>query len=349
MEKNSIDNIEKRAKEELNLVDTIDRLVAFEKKYLDKKGEISLLFRSLGELSEKEKIQTAKKANKIKEWLKIEIEKRKTEIKEKEGSEKEKKEWIDITLPGVKTETGHLHPLTQNLEKCAEIFKGMGFSIVTGPELENEWYNFDALNFPPNHPAREMQDTLFIKQEDRENLSNKEKLLMRTHTSPMQIRYMEKNKPPFKIVVPGRVFRNEATDASHEINFYQIEGLMIGKDVSVANFKAVIEEFYEAYYGKKMKIRLRPSFFPFTEPSFEVDMSCAICEGKGCSLCSQTGWLEMLGAGMVHPNVLKNSGIDPKKWQGFAFGMGDRMVMMKHKINDIRLFYGNDLRFLKQF
>ena len=349
MEKFDFEAIKKEIKEALDKAITIEALNLVYKKYLDKKGKISFIFRSLSEMSNKNKIETAQEANKIKDWLKIEIDRKTKEIKEKEVESEERKEWIDVTLPGRKSEIGHLHPLTQNINKCCRIFQGMGFSVVLGPELENEWYNFDALNFPFDHPAREMQDTFFIKQKNKEKLTSKEKLLMRTHTSPVQIRYMEKNEPPFRIIVPGRVFRNEATDASHEVSFYQIEGLMIDKNISVANFKAVIEEFYRAFYGKEMKIRLRPSFFPFTEPSFEVDMQCVVCNGNGCSICSQTGWLEMMGAGMVHPNVLENSNIDSKKWQGFAFGMGDRMVMMKHKIDDLRLFYGGDLRFLKQF
>ena len=349
MEKFDLKSIEKEIRENLDKATTTEALGLIYKKYLNKKGKLSLIFRSLGGLSNDDKIETAQKANKIKEWLKNEINKKAGELKEKKIEEKERNEWIDITLPGKKPPIGRLHPLTQNLNKCCEIFQKMGFSIILGPEMENEWYNFDALNFPPDHPAREMQDTFFIKQKNREKMTSKEKLLMRTHTSPVQIRYMEKNKPPFKIIVPGRVFRNEATDASHEVSFYQIEGLMIDQDISVANFKAVIEEFYRAFYEKKIKIRLRPSFFPFTEPSFEVDMVCAVCNGNGCPICSQTGWLEMMGAGMVHPNVLKNCGIESEKWQGFAFGMGDRMAMMKHKINDLRLFYNGDLRFLRQF
>jgi len=215
--------------------------------------------------------------------------------------------------------------------------------VVEGPEIENEWYNFDALNIPKDHPARDMWDTLYLKPQ---------KLLLRTHTSPVQIRYLERNQPPLRIIVPGRVYRREATDASHEINFYQVEGLMVDRKgkVSVANFKAIIEEFVKRFFGQSVQIRLRPSFFPFTEPSFEVDISCVVCSQKGCSTCQGTGWIEAMGAGMVHPNVFKNAGLNPQEWQGFAFGMGmDRLAMMKYKINDIRLFYGGDLRFLNQF
>ena len=247
---------------------------------------------------------------------------------------------FDITVPGERIIGGHLHPLTLVRRKIEEIFQAMGFSIVEGPEVETEWYNFDALNIPKDHPARDMWDTFYLKKGG----------LLRTHTSPVQIRYMEKHQPPFRIIVPGRIFRHEATDASHEINFYQVEGLMVGKEISASNFKAIIQEFLSRFFDKRIAIRLRPSFFPFTEPSFEVDIKCLVCGGRGCSVCSRTCWLELIGAGMVHPNVLKAGGINPRNWQGFAFGLGmDRLAMMKYKIDDIRLFYSGDLRFLQQF
>ncbi len=347
MKKQQIDRLEKEIKKSLQASNSADALSFIQKKYL---GQLSLIFKSFKDLSKQEKIKTAKKINKIKENLIKDVNNRIKSIQEKEFIEKEEKEWIDVTSPGQKINIGNLHPITKSLNKCIKIFENMGFSVINGPELENEWYNFDALNFPEDHPAREMQDTFFIKQNNRDQILNKKKLLMRTHTSPVQIRHMEKNEPPLRIIVPGRVFRNEATDASHEVGFYQVEGLMIDKNISVAHFKAVIKEFCNLFFEKEIEIRLRPSFFPFTEPSFEVDIGCSVCNKKGCSLCSQTGWLEMFGAGMVHPNVLKNSGINHKKWQGFAFGLGwDRILMMNHKINDIRLLYNGDLRFLKQF
>jgi phenylalanyl-tRNA synthetase alpha chain len=217
----------------------------------------------------------------------------------------------------------------------------MGFSVVEGPEIETEWYNFDALNIPKDHPARDLWATFWLKNS---------KLLLRTHTTPVDVRYLEKNNPPLRIITIGRVFRHEATDASHEVNFNQIDGLMVGKEINVANFKAIIQEFFQEFFEKIIEIRMRPSYFPFTEPSFEVDMRCLNCRGKGCSTCQKIGWLEMMGAGMVHPNVFKAAGLNPKNWQGFAFGMGlDRLAMMKYKINDIRLFYSGDLRFLNQF
>lgn len=254
--------------------------------------------------------------------------------------------WFDITVPGEKIEQGHLHPLTQVLRKAEEVFRLMGFSIVQGPELEVEWYNFDALNFPKDHPARDMQDTLWIKVKS----SREGKKLMRTHTSAVQVRYMEKHDPPFRVIVPGRVFRHEATDPSHEVQFYQLEGMMVDKEISLANLRAVIDEFLKRFFDKKIETRLRPSYFPFTEPSVEIDIKCINCDGKGCSVCQQTRWLEVIPGGMIHPNVFKAAGYNPKTWKGFAFGMGiDRLAMMKYKINDIRLFYSGDLRFLKQF
>ena len=269
---------------------------------------------------------------------------------------------MDITLPGRKVPVGHLHPLTQVQREVEDIFQSMGFSVIEGPQVENEWYNFDALNIPPDHPARDLWDTLWLKstnnkQQTTNNKNNSRKskvisrkLLLRTHTSPVQIRYMEKNNPPLRIIVPGRVFRHEATDVSHEVNFYHIEGLMVDKNISVANFKAIIQEFFKKFFRKLIKIRLIPSYFPFTEPSFEVHMTCLTCSGKGCPACEKTGWMEMMGAGIVHPRVFKAAGLIPKDWQGFAFGIGlDRLAMMRYKIDDIRLFYSGDLRFLSQF
>jgi phenylalanyl-tRNA synthetase alpha chain len=238
---------------------------------------------------------------------------------------------------------GHLHPLTLVKRKVEEIFQTMGFSVVEGPEIETEWYNFDALNIPKDHPARDLWNTLWLK-------DDKTKLLLRTHTSPNQVRYMEKNNPPLRIIVPGNVYRHEATDQTHEFQLCQVEGLMVGKDISVTHFKAIIQEFLRRFFEREIKIRLRPDFFPFTEPSFDVSMTCLVCQGKGCEVCKNSGWLEMAGAGMVHPNVYKNSGLIPKNWQGWAFGFGlDRLAMMKYKINDIRLFRSGDLRFLQQF
>ncbi len=311
------------------------------KKFIEE--DLSSVFSLLKKLEGEEKSRAGKEANE----LKIFVSGKMKEVKEEKKTEEE---IIDVTLPGIAPEKGTLHPLTKLQERCERIFSRMGFVVADGPELEDEWHNFDALNFTPNHPVREMQDTLFVKQKEREKLSSQEKLLMRTHTSPVQVRYMEKRKPPFRIIVPGRVFRNEATDSTHEINFYQLEGLMVGENISVANFKAVIGNFFEELFNEDIELRLRPSYFPFTEPSFEVDVSCSICNKKGCSVCQKTGWIEIIGAGMVHPNVLKSARIDTDKYNGFAFGCGlDRIAMIEHKINDVRLFYGGDIRFLEQF
>jgi len=311
------------------------------RKYSGKKGEITKILRSLKKLPKEKRGKIGKEANLLKEFIGKEIKKLAEKLKEKAKIELLKREWIDVTRPGKKIKIGHLHLLTQVKRKVEEIFQSMGFSAVEGPEVETEWYNFDALNIPKDHPARDMWSTFWLKVD---------KFLLRTHTSPIQIHYMEKNQPPLRIIAFGRVFRREATDAGHEINFYHVEGLMVDKDISIANFKAIIEEFFKKFLGEEAKIRLKPSFFPFTEPSFEIDVSCPLCQQKGCLICKNSGWVEIMGAGMVHPNVFKNSGLNPKDWQGFAFGMGlDRLAMMKYKINDIRLFYSGDLRFLKQF
>ena len=240
-----------------------------------------------------------------------------------------------------KTSTGHIHPLSQVIRDCVDIFTELGFTLADGPEVENEHYNFDALNIPKDHPARDMWDTFWL---------TNNRGLLRTHTSPVQIRYMEKNKPPLAIIAPGRVFRYEATDATHEAQFYQLEGLMIDKEISLANMKAILESFLTKLFKIEVSIRLRPSYFPFVEPGSEIDMSCFKCRGSGCGICKGTGWIEIMGAGMVQPSVLNGVGINPRDWQGFAFGIGiDRIAMLKYGVDDIRLFYSGDLRFNEQF
>ena len=335
--------IKKEVKKQINSAKTLKDLDDIFKKYLGKKGEITRILRSLKDLPEKQKKETGRLANEIKRELESALKEKKYIFQSADWLANKFQDIFDITVPSQKPLVGHLHPITIVRRKVEEIFQQMGFSVVEGPEVETEWYNFDALNIPKDHPARDAWDTLWLKPQS-------QKLLLRTHTSPVQIRYMEKNQPPLRIIAPDRVFRHEATDASHDIQFYQLEGLMVGKDISAANFVAVIQEFFKRFFNKEIKIRLRPSFFPFTEPSFEIDINCLNCQGRGCSVCKQTGWLETLGAGMVHPNVLKAGGLNPKFWQGFAFGVGlDRLAMMKYKINDIRLFYSGDLRFLEQF
>jgi len=333
-------SLKKRAEKEIKEAKNLKELQGVFQQYLGKKGDITQILRALKNLPKAKRVKIGTEANQVKKFIEHKI-KNKAEKMRPTTKSAEEAAWIDVTVPGRKPLIGHLHPLTLVKRKIEETFQTMGFSVVEGPEIETESYNFDALNIPKDHPARDAWNTFWLKGS---------RLLLRTHTSPVQVRYMEKNNPPLKIIVPGKIFRHEATDASHDFQFYHTEGLMVDKEISAANFKAVIQEFFQRFFGKPVKIRMRPSYFPFTEPSFEVDMTCINCQGKGCSVCSRTGWLEMMGAGMVHPAVFKNSGLNPKHWQGFAFGIGmDRLAMMKYKINDIRLFHSGDLRFLTQF
>jgi len=286
------------------------------------------------------KKQYGKTVNELKEELETIFDKKLNELKEKEREEKEKKNWVDITIPGARRKIGKENLITKTRKEIEEIFIGMGFSIAEGPEIENSWYNFDALNTPEWHPAREMQDTFYLS-------LDKEKLL-RTHTSPVQVRTMLKSKPPLAIISPGRVYRKDELDATHSPVFHQVEGLYVDKNVSVSHLKMYLEVFAQKFFGNKVSVLLRPSYFPFTEPSFEVDISCIFCGGKGCSVCKNTGWIEILGAGLVHPNVFQSVNYDPKVWQGFAFGMGiERVAMLKYNIPDIREFYKNDIRFIE--
>lgn len=251
--------------------------------------------------------------------------------------------WLNEAMTEKEKSVGHLHPITKIISEINTIFSEMGFSIAFGPEIESEYYNFDALNIKEWHPARDMWDTFWLKP-----LSDKK--LLRTHTSPVQVRYMQKNKPPLAIIAPGKVFRHEATDATHEAQFYQLEGLMVGEDVSLSTMKGVLEKFLSEFFGKDIKTRLRPSYFPFVEPGVEIDMSCVICESSGCSLCKGGGYIEIMGAGMVHPKVLENVEINPNRFQGFAFGAGiDRLAILKYGIDDVRLLYNGDLRVINQF
>lgn len=340
MAKINLKLVKNRAQKEIKKAQNLKNLNEIFKKYLGKKGKLTLVLRSLEKLSRTKRVKIGREANELKNFLKIKFDQKAEEIKEKIKKETEEKEWIDITAPGKRPILGHLHPLTLVKRKAEEIFQSMGFTVVEGPEIETEWYNFDTLNIPKNHPARDLWNTLWLK----------DGLLLRTHTSPNQVRYMEKNNPPLRIIVPGNVYRHEATDPAHEFQLYQLEGLMVGKDISVANFKAVIQEFLRKFFDREIRIRLRPDYFPFVEPGFDVSMSCLVCGQKGCQSCKNSGWLEIAGAGMVHPRVFKNSGLNPKDWQGWAFGFGlDRLAMMKYKINDIRLFRSGDLRFLNQF
>ncbi len=348
--------LKNRAREEIEKVVDLKEAEDFFKKYLGKGGEVAQVFDSLKNLAVEEKKAIGKEANVLKKEIEEFFNAKADELKNtgKQIGLNYKAEKIDITRPAKKIQRGHLHPLTLVINEACAIFQTMGFEIAQGPELETEWYNFDALNVPKDHPARDMQDTFWLRQNELKVQSAKlkvgegdyksQRLLMRTQTSPVQIRYMESHQPPFRIIAPGRVFRNEATDAKHSAQFYQLEGLMVDKEVSASNFKAIIEDFLKRFFKTDIEMRLRPGFFPFTEPSFEIDVKRE--DGK---------WMETMGAGMVHPNVFKSAGLNASVkpglgWQGFAFGVGiDRLVMIKYKITDIRLLYQNDLRFLNQF
>lgn len=343
MDKMAIQELENQFKIDLENVKNQADLDLLFNKYLGKEsGLVTKILRGLKDLPAEQKIELGQTANALNQTIRQSVYE-KTQALKSTGAKIKK---FDITIPAKKRAKGHIHPLNKVLKQVEEIFESMGFAIIDGPEMETPWYNFDALNIPKDHPARDKWDTFWLKDKNEKG----EPMLLRTHTSPMQVRYMENHNPPLRIIVPGKVFRHEATDASHEFDICQIEGLMVGEDISVANLKTVILEFLKKFFGREVKIRLRPSFFPFTEPSFEVDMSCLACGGKGCPVCKQNGWVEIMGAGMVHPKVLNYAKLDPRQWQGFAFGMGaDRLAMMKYRINDIRLFRQNDARFLEQF
>lgn len=306
---------------------------------LGRKGSLTQLLKRLGTLQEAERRELGKRANEIKAALEAEIEEAFRRIRTMERREALKTEWIDITLPGRPIPFGKKHPITQVLDEVVEIFSRLGFDVVEGPEVELDYYNFEALNIPKGHPAREMQATFFISDE----------VVLRTHTSPMEVRTMEKQSPPVRIISPGAVYRRDF-DPTHSPMFHQVEGLLVDKGITFADLKGVLTIFVHQMFGKETKLRFRPSFFPFTEPSAEVDIQCVMCGGKGCGVCSNTGWLEILGSGMTDPAVFKFVNYDPEEVTGFAFGMGiERIAMLKFGINDIRLFFTNDLRFLRQF
>jgi len=302
--------------------------------YLGRKGLVTEALKGIVSLPPEKRGQFGAAANILKKEIEAKIAESESNLT---GTEKITE--IDVTAPGVKYPNGHLHPVTLIYRELFEIGKSLGFSIATGPEVESDWYNFEALNFPPDHPARDTQDSFFFS----------DTVLLRTHTSPVQIRYMEAHQPPIRIIVPGRTYRRDS-DATHTPMFHQLEGLLIDEKTNVAELKGTLEAFVRGIFGPDRNIRLRPHFFPFTEPSFEVDISCGLCSGKGCRSCKNSGWLEVLGAGMVHPNVLRSGGIDPEKYQGFAFGMGiERLAMLKYGVDDMRMLYEGDLRIVEQF
>jgi phenylalanyl-tRNA synthetase alpha chain len=310
----------------------------FRLKFISKKGSLSKLFEELKSVPADQKKDTGRVLNELKQLAENKL----RELNEQSTSQQGDKELPDLTLPVIPNRVGNLHPLTLTRYRIIEVFERLGFSVSDGPEIEDDWHNFSALNFPPDHPAREMQDTFFIQRDP--------EILLRTHTSNVQIRLMEKTKPPIRSIMPGRVYRNEAISARAHCFFHQVEGLYVDRNVGFADLKQTLYHFAREMYGKDIKIRYRPSFFPFTEPSAEIDITCLICKGKGCTVCKHSGWVEIAGSGMVHPNVLRNCNIDPEEFTGFAFGMGiERVAQLLFNVNDLRLYSENDVRFLKQF
>ena len=318
---------------------TTAEVEALRVQYLGKKGELSDYLKRLGQLTAAERPLAGKWVNEAKQTLQTQLGQRKQQLESNARQQQLERETIDVTLPGRGHHEGGMHPISKTLHRLIQIFTQMGFDVADGPEVEDDYYNFEALNIPANHPARAAQDTFYF---------NNGKLL-RTHTSPVQIRYMKAHRPPISVIAPGRVYRCDS-DLTHTPMFHQIEGLAVGEDISFAELKATLKDFLEQFFERELKVRLRPSFFPFTEPSAEVDISCVNCGGKGCRVCKHTGWLEVLGCGMVHPAVLKHVNIDSERYTGFAFGVGiERLTMLRYGINDLRLFFENDLRFLRQY
>lgn len=334
---NKLEEMAKQAAKELSECPGARELEEIRVRYLGRKGELTGILRSLAGLGPEEKRAAGMKANSLKDEISALID----AAKEKIGSSASGKiEKIDVTMPGAVPRIGTLHPITRTMSRINDIFISLGFSIAEGPEIENEFYNFEALNIPLDHPSRDAFDTFYVEGE----------YLLRSHTSNVQIRVMQNKKPPIQMIMPGRVYRPDAVDASHSFMFHQVEGLVVDKDVSFSDLKGILSIFCKSMFGEDIRMRFRPHFFPFTEPSTEIDISCIICKGKGCRVCSGKGWLEIMGAGMVNPKVFEAVGYDPRKYTGYAFGMGvERIAMLVYGIDDIRLFYENDIRFLKQF
>ncbi|MBW1894040.1 MAG: phenylalanine--tRNA ligase subunit alpha [Deltaproteobacteria bacterium] len=332
----SIEEIKTQALAELETVSSIDDIKALSIRYLGRKGLVTLFLRDISKLPEKERPAAGKNTNQVKKLLKETFDRAESLITERAVSAEK---GIDVSLPGRPVSAGSFHPVSLITEQISDIFSRLGFNIAEGPEVETDYYNFEALNFPKNHPARDMQDTFFVSDD----------IVLRTHTSPIQVRIMEKQPPPIKVIAPGRVYRCDS-DLTHTPMFHQVEGLMVDEGISFGNLKGILTSFVHQMFDEKTSLRFRPSFFPFTEPSAEVDILCVICRGKGCRVCSQTGWLEVLGAGMVHPAVFENVGYDTARHTGFAFGMGvERIAMLKYGIDDLRKFFENDINFLGQF
>lgn len=343
--KEKLEALKQKAIVEISAAKDLKELEDVKVAYLGRNGEINLLRKSIKDVPQEDRREFGQLVNEISKAVEDTIEENRAILFKKSISEKLDKEKIDITLPGVYRSYGKSHPLTITMDEIVEIFINMGFSLVSmkdSPEVETEYYNFDSLNFPADHPAKDMQDTYYT--------TYSPSVILRSQTSNCQVRYMSQHKPPIQVINPGRVYRNEAVSSRKYNLFHQVEGFMVDKDITFADLKGCLNEFLRTYFGQDRPTRFRPSFFPFTEPSAEIDVQCIMCKGKGCRVCSQSGWLEILGAGMVDPNVLKEASIDPEVYSGFAFGMGvERLAMLKYAVDDIRLFFNNDLRFLDQF
>jgi len=335
-----LNNIKEKAKKAISSVRTMQELDTERVRFLGKKGELTPILRGMGQLPAEERPVIGQIVNEVRTFIEERLEQAKDELLKKERALRLELEAIDVTIPGTRKKLGSKHPLSIVLDEIKDVFIGMGYEIAEGPEVELDYYNFEALNTPPGHPARDVQDTFYIN----------ENILLRTQTSPVQVRVMEKQKPPIKIICPGRVYRSDTVDATHSPIFHQVEGLVVDKGVTMGDLIGTLQVFARNLFGENTKIRLRPHHFPFTEPSAEVDVSCWTCDGVGCRVCKNSGWIEILGAGMVHPRVFEMSGIDPEVYSGFAFGIGvERTAMGRFNIDDMRLLYENDVRFLKQF
>jgi phenylalanyl-tRNA synthetase alpha chain len=340
-----LEEVKAKAVTELDSIDSLGELEKWRVRYLGRKGALTSILRGLGSVPIDDRRSAGAIANEIKAVLQASLQRKEDSLKEQELVTVLQQSRIDVSLPGYPISVGRLHPTTQTLREICDIFVSMGFQIVEGPEVEWDYYNFEALNIPKDHPARDMWATFWIDTE-----SDEKSRLLRTHTSPMQIRLMETTRPPIRALMPGKVYRYEATDATHESMFYQVEGLAVDQGISMSDLKGTLFEFARRLFGEGRKARFRCDYFPFVEPGVEMAIDCFMCQGTGCRLCSNTGWIEILGAGMVHPDVLRRVNYDPEVYTGFAFGMGvERIPMLRYGIDDIRLFYGNDLRFLRQF
>ncbi len=346
----ALDALSREMREAIGSASTQGELRDIELRYLGRKqGKLTAILRGLKDLPAEERAIMGTKANGLREELERLLAEKQSELKGAHTRAQLEKEAIDISLPGRRNGRGHIHPLTRIRREAEGVFIPMGFEIVDGPHVESEFYNFDSLNIPADHPARDFWDTFWIRQQPRPK-DPKQRLLLRTHTSALQVRYMQSHQPPFRMIAPGPVYRYEASDASHDSEFINMEGLIVDKDISVSHLKYILLTFFRTLLSDDVEIRLRPSFFPFVEPGFEIDVSCTTCRGKGCAVCKQSGWLELAGAGMVHDEVFRAAGYVPGEWRGAAFGVGmDRIAMMKYKIPDIRLFRQNHMKFLEQF